>query len=105
MRTASISLLLFSLLAFNCTKQKADLPKAIRDLISSSKNCACIPFVDKYSWRNQTVYLSSCAGPACDCLTVYYDESGIKFNMDSGYMPGDFRAEAQLLKNVWRCEP
>ena len=51
------------------------------------------------------VYLWSCAGPACDCMTIYYDEAGGKFDMETGYMPDEFLAEAQLVKNVWRCKP
>jgi hypothetical protein len=99
-------LLLFAFVLLSCKREKwADVPEPLKAIITNTKDCACEPYIDKYLWRNQTVYLSSCGGPTCDCLTVYYDEAGKEFKMDSGYYPDQFRQEAQLIKHVWRCKP
>lgn len=104
MRTTLFSLLLFSVVGLSCSKEEANLPQSIKAIIAESgKNCTCIPFINKYLWRNKTVYMWSCGGPACNCSTNYFDEAGVPFQMETGYMPDEFLAEAQLVKQVWRC--
>ena len=107
MRATASCLLLFIFLLLSCKRDKtiSELPQPLKTFIANSKDCTCEPFIDKYLWRNQTVYLSSCGGPTCDCITLYYNEQGEKMNMDSGYYPDQFRQEAQLVKHVWRCRP
>lgn len=98
------TLIVFSAFFYSCSKEKIDAPEAIRQLISTHSNCLCEPYIYKYLWRSNTVYLSSCAGPACDCTTTYYDENGHEFKMQPGYSPDNFRQESQFLKNVWTCK-
>jgi hypothetical protein len=95
----------------SCSKGKAhnpqkdkSIPVAIRAMIPTGGNCTCEPFANEYKWRNQTVYLFSCRGPTCDCVTLYYDENGQKITMAAGYMPDAFRREARLLREIWRCK-
>lgn len=89
----------------SCKQEKLDVPEPLKAIIANSKDCSCSPFIDKYLWRSQTVYLSSCSGAACDCTTLYYDATGKEFKMDSTYHPDQFRQEAQLIKHVWSCKP
>src|SRR5437763_16984954 len=105
MRTIA-GLILFAFLLFSCKQEKLNVPEPIKAVIANnSKNCTCDPFLDKYLWRNPTIYLSSCKGPACNCTTVYYDAIGKIFQMDSGYSPDQFRQEAQLVTHTWSCKP
>lgn len=102
-----LSLIVFSLFFCSCSKEKREklnAPEAIKELILKSTNCTCDPYINKYLWRGKTVYLWSCNGPACDCMTIYYNESGEKFNMDAGYTPDNFRQESRLVKNIWSCK-
>jgi hypothetical protein len=100
-----LCLIILSVFFYSCAKEKQDLPRPLKDIIASTTNCACEPYIDEYLWRNKTVYLMSCAGPSCNCITVYYDENGVEMNVDAGYSPADFRKDAKLVADVWRCKP
>lgn len=110
-RKTIVCFLLAALVLLSCKQETvqekniAELPEPLKTYIAATKDCTCKPYIDKYLWRNQTVYLSSCSGPACDCMTLYYDTAGTKIQMDSGYYPSQFRQEAQLVAHVWRCNP
>lgn len=98
-------LILLSLFAFSCAKERQQLPKPLEDLIAATTNCTCTPFLDEYRWRFKTVYVWSCAGPTCNCVMLYYDKNGEQMTMPDGYGPDEFRANAKLVQHVWRCEP
>lgn len=98
------------LVLLSCSKRQAydpqkdeSIPVAIRAIISEGNNCACAPYIHEYQWREQTVYLYSCGGPACDCVTLYYDKAGQQITMPASYTPHEFQKEARLLREVWRC--
>jgi len=95
--------LLTGLLLFSCAKEN-DTPQAIKELIKNYSHCECDPFIDKYLWKGQEIYLSSCRGPACNCITLYYDKNGREFKMAEGYTNDDFRKDTKFLKSVWYCK-
>ena len=95
------------LLGASCTKEDKDdaaLPESIKNFIASNKACECEPFVDQYLWKSSTVYVISCKGPACDCMTLYYDKNGAEIKMSARYRFDDFFSESNLIKNVWTCK-
>ena len=107
-----VSLALF--LIFNCSlysscsKNNAEVyPDAINKLVSVLKSqnpdCTCDPFLNQYVWNNKTVYVSSCGGAACDCISILYDSAAHKINMDSASYQHFFR-ESVFIKNVWSCK-
>ena len=99
-----LCLLAFALFSFSCSKENTEIPKAIKDLMSQTSHCECDPFIDQYRWKGEIIYLSSCRGPACSCVTLYYDNMGKEFTMAEGYTPEQFRADSRFLKNVWSCK-
>lgn len=98
------SIIVVCSLSFHCKKEELGIPESIKFLITNNENCTCNPFIDKYEWRNKIVYLYSCNGPTCNCVTWYYDATGTQFTMDTGYTPDDFKAESKFLGNVWTCK-
>lgn len=107
-----LCLMVCSMLLFSCAKENKNnplkdetIPPAIRAMIAKPGNCTCEPLIREYKWREQTVYLFSCAGPACDCRDIYYDENGQKITMAAGYSTSNFYTDAQFLREVWRCKP
>lgn len=99
------SLLVFGLFLLACSKEQINAPQAIKELIAGSGDCtSCPSFVDKYLWRNQTVYIYTCSGIACNCMVLYYNEKGEKLLMAQGYSFDAFRQEARLTTHVWTCK-
>lgn len=100
-----------SLLAFSCDKQGSKpghkpgdkLPTKVQEFISGSTNCTCEPFVDLYFWKEQYVYVFSCKGPVCNCITLFSDEKGGTPQMAPGYKIDDFKADARFERNIWTC--
>ena len=100
----ALSILLIPLLFAGCKKDDKTLPvPASVKLLIQQYDCTCGPFVDKYTWRHKIVYLYSCNGPNCNCVTFYYDAEGNQFYMHTGYTADDFIAEASRIENVWTC--
>lgn len=104
-----VALLFFAgLILLSCSKaynpkEDTSIPLVIRALISEGSDCLCEPYINEYKWRNQTVYLSSCRGPMCDCMALYYNAAGQSITMPAGYFLENFRLEAELLREIWRC--
>lgn len=100
-------LTVFGSVIFSCSKENKtkQLPLSIQQLIDSNKSCDCLPYINEYEWQNKMVYVSSCKGPACNCSTSYYDETGKQIKFDPTYNFDNFLAEAKYIKNVWSCQP
>jgi hypothetical protein len=94
----------FSLCFNSCSKEDIDAPGAIKELIArSSCDPSCPSYVDKYLWRNKTIYIYTCSGISCDCAVSFYDQQGEKITMEPGYYFAHFQHEAQLIEHVWNC--
>jgi hypothetical protein len=102
-----LTLITFSTFYYSCSKGKTSTPDAINKLIydlkSQNPDCSCNPFMDEYLWENKTVYVSSCGGPACDCIAIFYDSTAQKFNLDSSSYQQFFQ-QSTFKKNVWTCK-
>lgn len=101
---AYVVLVVFCLFFYSCSRDKTDAPKAIKELISKINNCTCDPYIDEYLWRDKTVYIQTCGGPACNCIVSYYNKKGEEFKMDAGYTFDNFRQESRLVKHIWTCK-
>ena len=100
-------LIALSLFVCSCSKNndRIDAPTAIKQLIvQKSIDCECDPFVDLYSWRNQSIYVFGDRGPACDSFPRYYDQNGNAVTMPANYNFDDFLQEARRIKNIWTCK-
>ena len=101
---ACFTIALFSIVFSLCTKDNTEpLPAFVQKLISQNTSCECDPYINEYEWRNKTIYLLFCNGPACDCIPLYYDVNGNSITMSSGYTFENFYNESKLLKKVWKC--
>ena len=103
----SLFLTIFGSFLFACSKENKirQLPLSLQQLIDSNKLfCGCLPYVDEYIWRSKTTYVSSCRGPACDCIVLYYDETGNQIKFDSTYRFDNFLSEAKRVKTIWSCQ-
>ena len=102
-----VIILIMSSFYFSCSKDNTSMPDAINKLISTLKSqnpdCECNPFMNQYSWENKTVYVSSCGGPACDCIATFYDSAAQKINLDSSSYQQFFQ-QSKFVKNVWTCK-
>jgi hypothetical protein len=89
-----------------CTKENLDIPPAIQERVDN-EGCdpSCPSFLDKYLWHNQTVYILSCSGAACNCRVSVFDAQGNELNpMSVSYNFSHFTAEAELQSHLWRCD-
>lgn len=82
-----------------------DIPPAIQALIAQNSSCTCDPYIDQYEWKGQTVYVSSCKGPACLCSASFYDAAGNPLGEGQSLSLNTFRQEARFIGNVWSCTP
>ncbi|MEO8795889.1 MAG: hypothetical protein ABI390_10500, partial [Daejeonella sp.] len=100
-----IVIFLITIVLFACHKREEILPLTIQELIATNQNnCSCNPYINQYNWKNATVYVASCGGPACDCTISFYDEKGNAFQLKNGYSYSDFQKDANLVKSVWSCK-
>ncbi len=103
-KKAIVYLSLLTCCLFSCSKENENIPEPLQKLTAGYSNCECEPFIDEYVRQNEVVYLFSCKGIACNCVTNYYNENGDPLTMDSAYSPDDFRKESRFVKNVWSCK-
>lgn len=104
-----LSILIFlSPLFFSCSKESIDTPKQIEILISDLKSanpdCTCEPYLDQYSWRNETVYILGYKGPTCDWFPIFYNSNGQPFTLEQGYSYNTFLQESNFKQTVWTCK-
>jgi hypothetical protein len=103
-----LTLIIFSLFFYSCSKEKIEAQKPIKELIvdlkSKNPNCTCEPYINQYVWRNENVFVLGYKGPTCDWFPTFYDTNGQKFTLDSGYSYDAFLQESTFIKNVWTCE-
>lgn len=87
-----------------CTKNKINdpLPDALQTIIDNS-NCTCQPWINKYYWKAQDVYVLGYAGVTCNWVPVYFDASGTTIEMPKDYTFGDFLKQAAFIEKNWDC--
>ena len=73
-------------------------------LQSENPDCICEPHINKYSWRNQTIFVLAYKGPACDWMPVYYNQNLTEIKMETGYSFDNFLQESQFINNSWNCQ-
>ena len=95
-----------SLTLFSCSKKDdkdPGLPVAIQQAIDEYTSCICDPYIKLYTWRGESVYLQYINGPLCNGIPVYYNATGEKITMETGYTLDMFLAESVFTKTVWEC--
>jgi len=101
------SLTAFISLFYSCSKENPDsseVANLIKTLKLQNPGCTCDPYLDQYSWRNETVYVLLYGGPACDWFPTFYTAKGQKFTLSPGYSFDDFIQESVFTKSVWSCK-
>ena len=101
MQIKSLIIALFILLIcgffVNCSKDKSlNLPPSLQKLTEQTE-CSCNPYIEDYTLNENTIYIYSCGGPACDCFATYYDANGEEFQPQSS-------DQADFVKHVWSCK-
>jgi hypothetical protein len=87
----------------SCEKEKVDAPPAIIELITSltKSNCVCDPLISEYIWRENRIFVLTYGGPACTWFPSYYDEKGVKLNIERF---DEFLNESVYVRKVWSCD-
>jgi len=94
--------LFYSACSKNETQTPAPIAALISNLQSQNPDCACNPYMDQYLWNDKTIYVSSCGGPLCNCIAIFYDSAAHQINLDSTSQ--QFFQQSTLIKNVWTCK-
>jgi hypothetical protein len=55
-----------------------------------------------YAYNKKIIYASTCNGPACNCVMVYYDQGGELIKYEEG-VNKDINEEKKLIREVYRC--
>ena len=93
------------LLSCNKPKETDEIPQSIQTIISSSwPDCVCLPYINKYKWQGQVVYVLAYRGPACSWTPGYFNKDGEPMVMATDYSFDEFLVESLLLGLVWECE-
>ena len=97
-----------SVMFFSCSKENESdsVPQNLQEIITTSQNggCTCLPYINQYSWRGQTVYLMGFRGPTCNWTPAYYDKNGNPIVMESDYTLDEFLVESLMVRVVWECQ-
>lgn len=78
----------------------AELPETVRATIEA-ENCMCDTKLGLFKWNDQLLYHPYTNHPACDMISVFYDQEGNEVELDAEERQ-DFLEEAKRLK-VWNC--
>jgi hypothetical protein len=106
----NISLIALLFLSLSCSKKDnpdteiKDLPKQIQTLIAEAQQeCpACGITVLMYAYNKKMIYASTCNGPACNCIMIYYDQDGELIKYEEGIYK-DINEKKNLIKEIYRC--
>jgi hypothetical protein len=97
--------LVFSLYACSKEDNVNDIPPGIRALTDSTKICECLPYINKYEWKEKNVYVLLVSAPFCSVIPLFYNEDGTRVVFPANYTADNFWQEAKLIKKVWSCQP
>ncbi|WP_152269858.1 hypothetical protein [Agriterribacter humi] len=97
-------------LSLSCSKkgnpniETKDLPQSIQTLIAEAeRECpVCGITILMYAYNKKIIYASTCNGPACNCVMVYYDQGGELIKYEEG-VNKDINEEKKLIREVYRC--
>ena len=106
----NISLIALLFLSLSCSKKDnpdmeiKDLPKPIQTLIDEAQQeCpVCGITVLRYAFNNKILYASTCNGPTCNCIMVYYDQDGELIKYEKGVYK-DISENKSLINEIYRC--
>lgn len=101
------AILLISCCFLACKKeQEEQLPASIQTLIrSAGTECTCLPYINKYRWKGNIVYVLAYKGPACNWAPSFYNSKGEPDITPAPLSFMDFYNEAKLIETVWECNP
>ena len=90
----------------SCSKEEepGPVPASIKAIIDNSNDCTCLPYINQYEWKGQTIYVLAFRGPACNWTPGYFDKNGQPVFMAIGYPFDQFLVESLLIRVVWECE-
>lgn len=100
----AIAILLPVFILSGCDKESDELPPSLKAEVAKNSDCVCLPYLDKYSWRGQIVFVHKIKGPTCYWFPLYYDRNGLRIEMEAGYTFDKFTQDATLIKLVWECK-
>jgi hypothetical protein len=84
----------------NCNNVEQEL---IDKAKSENPSCICSPYIKKYNWKGQVVYMRYISGAACDGIPFFYSGNGTQLSLPSGTTFDQFLAQSTLLEVVWSC--
>ena len=81
-----------------------DLPKPIQTLIDEAQQeCpVCGITVLMYTYSKKILYASTCNGPACNCIMIFYNQDGELIKYEEGIYK-DINEKKNLIKEIYRC--
>lgn len=89
-----------------CKKNK--LTSFEQELIWKTKtenpNCICDPFINKYNYKGNIVYMKSIAGVTCNGWPTFYGENGESFDLPQGMTVAEFVAQLEFIKQIYSCK-
>ncbi|GEM_PF-6706519 len=75
--------------------------KKIKD--EKAANCTCIPSIWQATYDGVTIYETGCAGPACQCIHLYYTEKGEAVPGSEESNRVTFLSKVKDRKELWSC--
>jgi len=106
--TIYLTIILSALAFYSCSKNNVDESKVVNKLIADAEaenalnpGCNCQPFINQYRWGFKVIYIKSCKGPFCSCMSLFYDENGKEFKPASN--SPNILQDVRLIKNIWTC--
>jgi hypothetical protein len=88
---------------------KKNRPNSIEEeLIKNAKadnpTCICDPFINKYRWQGEIVYVKAVSGPTCNSTPWFYNSNGEQFSLPQGVTFDKFSAESTFIEVLWSCK-
>ena len=70
----------------------------------SKTTCFCNPYLKKYLWQGETVYMRYMNGANCDGFPIFYNSNGEQFNLHQEVTFEKFLAESTFIQVLWSCK-
>ena len=93
-------------MVFACKKDNNNGPgidALVAQLEANKTNCICEPVLYEKRWKSAPIYIYTCRGPACNCVSVYYNSRGGLIELSDKEKSEVALSSFQEIK--WICEP
>ena len=88
-----------------CKKSSSNTEeKLISKVTGEISSCICNPYINKYLWKGEIVYLQYSRGANCTGVANFYNKNGERMTLEKEISFDKFLSESTFIKEIWSCK-